>query len=44
MNRVGKTQQVENFIKNFEAYMRALNKKYPQDGAMTPTSNKEYVM
>ena len=40
----GKTQADRDFLKNFEAYERALAKRYPQNGGMTPISNKEYVI
>ena len=40
----GKTQAERDFLKNFEGYKRALAKRYPQNGGMTPISNKEYVI
>ena len=39
-----KKQQAKDLVKNFKAYKKALSKKYPQDGKMTPVSNREYVI
>ena len=40
----GKTQADRDFLKNFEAYERALANRYPQNGGMTPIVKKEYVI
>ena len=38
------TQEEKDLLKNFLTYKKALNKKYPQNGGMTPIDNKEYVI